>query len=238
MGAKIRVLVNGAKGRMGQEIVKAVSNESDLEMVYGSDKEDDLGQVIDKYKPDVVVDFTVASSGFENAKTIISKGVRPVIGTSGFKAEDVKKLAQLSEEKKVGGIIAPNVAIGAVLMMKFAKEAAKYMDYAEIIELHHDKKEDFPSGTALKTAELIASNSNIKKNIQEGRAVYHDGIPIHSVRLPGLVAHQEVIFGGVGQALTLRHDSINRDSFMPGVVFSCRKVMELDRLVYGLENVL
>jgi 4-hydroxy-tetrahydrodipicolinate reductase len=233
----IKIIVNGAKGRMGQESVLAISKESDLQVVYECDHGDDLEKIIDQKKPDVVLDFTVASTRLENAQKIIGKGVRPVIGTSGFKQEEVEILSRKMKEKKIGGIIAPNFAIGAVLMMKFAKEAAKYMSHVEIIELHHDKKEDFPSGTALKTAELIAEN--LETNLEaDARAVYHKGIPIHSVRLPGFVAHQEVIFGGPGQVFTLRHDSINRESFMPGVVMSCRKVMELDCLVYGLENIL
>lgn len=234
----IKVVVNGAKGRMGSEAVKALSAEADTEVVYGADRDDDIEKVIKDYNPDVVVDLTTASSGYENVKKILNSGIRAVVGTSGFKAEDVAKLSDIAKDKKTGCIIAPNFAIGAVLMMKFSQMAAKYMDTVEIIELHHDKKEDFPSGTAIKTAELVAQSDNIKKHPSDSRAVYHQGIPIHSVRLPGFVAHQEVLFGGVGQVLTLRHDSINRESFMPGVVLSCRKVMELDHLVYGLENIL
>lgn len=236
----IKVIVNGAKGRMGQESVKAISNDPALELVGQADRGDDLSSMISSLKADVVVDFTLASVGFQNAKTILESGARPVIGTSGFDSKSVSELRALAEQKKRGGIIAPNFAIGAVLMMKFAKEAAKYLPDVEIIEMHHDKKEDFPSGTAVKTAEMISENRTASSVVKEeaGRAVYHAGVPIHSIRLPGYVAHQEVIYGGVSQTLTIRHDSIHRESFMPGVVLACKKVIELDSLVFGLDVVL
>lgn len=236
--SKLKVVVNGAKGRMGTESVKAIEADPHLELLYGADREDNLARVISDKRPDVVVDFTLASTGFSNAKLILESGVRAVIGTSGFKEEDVAQLSSLSLSKKLGAIIAPNFAIGAVLMMKFSGIAAKYLPHAEIVELHHDKKEDFPSGTALKTAEIVGHARGLQGEVQDNRAVYHCGVPIHSVRLQGFVASQEVIFGGLGQTLTIRHDSLNRESFMPGVVLSCKKVMELDHLVYGLENLL
>ncbi len=236
--SELKVVVNGAKGRMGKEAVQAISAQSDMKVVFEADRGDDLQSILTDLKPDVVVDLTVASVGFKNAKIILENKVRPVIGTSGFKKTEVDFLIALAEKNSVGGIIAPNFALGAVLMMKFSKIAAQYMDSAEIIELHHEKKEDFPSGTAIKTAELIAENSNMKSFNHEGRGVVHAGIPVHSVRLPGFVAHQEVIFGGLGQVLTLRHDSLNRESFMPGILLACRKVMGLDHLVYGLDNLI
>ncbi|NQU18289.1 MAG: 4-hydroxy-tetrahydrodipicolinate reductase [Candidatus Saganbacteria bacterium] len=219
--AKIKVIVNGAKGRMGAESVKAVSKEADLELVAQTDLGDDLSEVIINTKAQVVVDFTVPKVAFLNAQKIIRAGAHAVIGTTGLTQENLKELGALCANNNVNCLVAPNFAIGAVLMMKFAKEAIKYMPNAEIIELHHDKKLDKPSGTAIKTAHIMEKD-----------------VPIHSVRLPGLVAHQEVIFGGVGQTLTIRHDSITRESFMPGVVMAVRKVGSLKGLVYGLEKIL
>ncbi len=236
----IKVIVNGAKGRMGQEAVKAVGADLGLELVGETDVGDDLSRVIKSLGAEVVVDFTLASVGFENVKRIFESGARPVVGTSGFDKKSVEELSKIAKEKKLGGIIAPNFAIGAVLMMKFAKEAAKYLPHVEIIELHHDKKEDFPSGTAVKTAEMISENrnGNFFAKEEQGRAVYHAGVPIHSVRLPGYVAHQEIVFGGTAQTLSIRHDSIHRESFMPGVVLACKEVMKLDTLVFGLDVLL
>ncbi len=242
----IRVLVNGAKGRMGQEVVKAVLADSELELVAQTDSEDDLRAEILKNKAEVVVDFTTAASGFKNTKIIIEAGARPVIGTSGFKEDDVKKLQVLAAEKKISGVIAPNFAIGAVLMMKFAQEAAKYLPDVEIIETHHDGKVDSPSGTAIRTAELISqTRAKIPTAVKEevalipgARGAKHNNITIHSVRLPGFVAHQEVIFGGKAQALTIRHDSNHRESFMPGVCLACKEVLKHSELYYGLEHLL
>lgn len=242
----IKVLVNGAHGRMGQEVVKAVSADPDLELVAQCDSKDNLEEEIKKTKAQVVVDFTTASSGIKNTEIIIKSGAYPVIGTSGFKEDDVKKLQALAAEKKIGGVIAPNFAIGAVLMMKFAQEAAKYLANVEIIETHHDGKVDSPSGTAIRTAEMI-SQTRAKLNTQAkeevalipgARGANHKGIHIHSVRLPGFVAHQEVIFGGKAQALTIRHDSNHRESFMPGVCLACKEVLKHKELFYGLEHLL
>lgn len=242
----IKVLVNGAKGRMGQEVVKAVLADSELELVAQTDFEDDLKAEIIKSKAAVVVDFTTAVSGFKNTKIIIEAGASPVIGTSGFKEDDVKKLQALAAEKKVSGVIAPNFAIGAVLMMQFAQVAAKYLPDVEIIETHHDGKVDSPSGTAIRTAELI-SQTRAKLQIQTkeevalipgARGATHNNIHIHSVRLPGFVAHQEVIFGGKAQTLTIRHDSNHRESFMPGVCLACKEVSKHTQLYYGLEHLL
>lgn len=219
--AKIKVIVNGAKGRMGAETVKAVSAEPDLELVAQTDLGDDLSETIINTKANVVVDFTIPKTAFSNAQKILAAGAHAVIGTTGLTQEDLKKLGSLCAKHNVNCLVAPNFAVGAVLMMKFAKEAIKYMPNAEIIEFHHEKKLDKPSGTAIKTAHLMEKD-----------------VPIHSVRLPGLVAHQEVIFGGVGQTLTIRHDSINRESFMPGVILAIRKIKSLNGLVYGLEKIL
>jgi 4-hydroxy-tetrahydrodipicolinate reductase len=218
---KIKVLVNGARGKMGSETVKAVLKETDLELVGQADLGNNLAEMIKELKPEVIVDFTTPTTALKNTKMILENGCHAVIGTTGLTQDDLGEISKLCAKYKVNCVVAPNFAVGAVLMMKFAKEASHYMPQVEIIELHHDKKLDAPSGTALKTAEMIGKK-----------------VPIHSVRLPGLVAHQEVIFGGVGQTLTIRHDTINRESFMPGVLMAVRKVKKVKGLVYGLENLL
>ena len=243
---KIRVLVNGAKGRMGQEVVKAVTVASDLELVDQTDLGDDLIARIKASQAQAVVDFTTAAVAFENTRKILEAGVHPVVGTSGLLAEQVVKLQQLAQDKGIGGLIAPNFAIGAVLLMKYAQDAAKYLPDVEVIELHHNRKADAPSGTAVKTAQLIAeARQEIPKALVEEKELFEGargsevhGVRVHSLRLPGLVAHQEVIFGGIGETLTIRHDSINRESFMPGVCLACRKVIGTQQLFYGLEHLL
>ena len=242
----IRVLVNGAKGRMGQEVVKAVTAASDLELVDQTDLGDDLIARIKASQAQAVVDFTTAAVAFENTRKILEAGVHPVIGTSGLLAEQVAELQQLAEDKDIGGLIAPNFAIGAVLLMKYAQDAAKYLPDVEVIELHHNRKADAPSGTAVKTAQLIAeARQEIPKALVEEKELFEGargsevhGVRVHSLRLPGLVAHQEVIFGGTGETLTIRHDSIHRESFMPGVCLACRKVIGTQQLFYGLEHLL
>lgn len=217
----IKVIVNGAKGKMGQETVKAIEKEKDLNLVARTDIGDDLAGEIKKNKPNVVVDFTHPKVVMENIRTVLNHGAHGVIGTTGISPADLEEIKQLCGKNKVNCLVAPNFAIGAVLMMKFSSEAIKYLPSAEIIEFHHETKADKPSGTAVKTAHLMGKD-----------------IPIHSVRLPGLVAHQEVIFGGLGQTLTIRHDSLSRESFMPGVIMAIRKIESLNGLVYGLENLL
>ena len=242
----IRVLVNGAKGRMGQEVVKAVTVASDLELVDQTDLGDDLIARIKASQAQAVVDFTTAAVAFENTRKILEAGVHPVVGTSGLLAEQVVELQQLAEDKGIGGLIAPNFAIGAVLLMKYAQDAAKYLPDVEVIELHHNRKADAPSGTAVKTAQLIAeARKEIPKALVKEKELFEGargsevhGVRVHSLRLPGLVAHQEVIFGGTGETLTIRHDSIHRESFMPGVCLACRKVIGTQQLFYGLEHLL
>jgi len=264
--SEIRVAIAGAKGRMGREAVKMVMNEPLFTFVRGIDRVlngDDVGEVIGigsigvtfsnsiedvlfGDRPDVLVDLTEPTAAKRHVRLALEAGVRPVVGTSGWTKEDIAQLDELAKERKVGGVIAPNFAIGAVLMMQFAKEAAKYLPHVEIVEMHHDQKLDAPSGTAVKTAELIAeSRPELKQGhpeetelLEGARGAYTDGFRLHSVRLPGLVAHQQVLFGGPGQTLTIRHDSINRESFMPGINLAVKKVMHLDRLVYGLEHLL
>ena len=243
---KILVLVNGAKGRMGQEVVKAVTAAPDLELVDQTDLGDDLIARIKASQAQAVVDFTTAAVAFENTRKILEAGVHPVVGTSGLLAEQVAKLQQLAQDKGIGGLIAPNFAIGAVLLMKYAQDAAKYLPDVEVIELHHNRKADAPSGTAVKTAQLIAeARQEIPKALVEEKELFEGargsevhGVRVHSLRLSGLVAHQEVIFGGTGETLTIRHDSIHRESFMPGVCLACRKVIGTQQLFYGLEHLL
>lgn len=242
----LKVAVSGCKGRMGQEVVRAVSDEADLSLVGQTDLGDDLERAVRETGAEVVVDFTVPAVRMENFKKIVAGGARPVVGTTGFTADDIRELTALCQAAGIGAIVAPNFALGAVLLMKFAAEAARYLSQAEIIELHHDRKEDYPSGTAIKTAQLMLEvrgrfNENVNDrvaNLEGARGAESGGLRIHSVRLPGLVAHQEVIFGALGQTLTIRHDSISRESFMPGVLLSVRKVMEIKGLIYGLEHLI
>ena len=218
----IRVAVAGAAGRMGQTVCDAVAGADDMELVARVDPALDttLAQALSE-RPDVLVDFTVPTTAVANAREAVAAGVHVVIGTTGF---DPGELSDLSDAK-ANIFIAPNFAIGAVLMMQFATAAARHMRKAEIIELHHDSKVDAPSGTAARTASLMSDALG--------------DVPIHSVRLPGLVAHQEVIFGDVGQTLTIRHDSTDRTSFMPGVLLAIRRVSALaESPTVGLEQLL
>lgn len=242
----IKVAVLGAKGRMGAETVKTVKAQSDLTLVA----ELDLGDSLDAIKgADVVVDFTHPDSVMKNVEFAISNGVNVVVGTTGFNDE---KLAQvkswLAQNPKVGALIAPNFGLGAVLMMQFAAEAAKHFESVEIIELHHPNKADAPSGTAARTAELITEARKSAQRPAMPDATAHTlpgargakvgDVPIHSVRLRGLVAHQEVVLGDQGETLTIRHDSIDRTGFMPGVLLGIRNVGSHPGLTFGLEHFL
>lgn len=241
----LKVIVNGASGKMGQEVVKAIEQQAEFELVGQLHRENNLEKAIKNSKADIVIDFTNANVAFKNCETIIKSGAHPVIGTTGFQPDQIVALQELSASKQLGGIIAPNFSIGAILLMQHAKEIAKYFPHVEIIELHHNAKVDAPSGTAIKTAEIISSAKKkvvplVKENelLSGARGAIKNDIHIHSVRLPGLVAHEEIIFGDVGQTITLRHDTYHREAFMPGVLLACRKVSELTHLVYGLENLL
>ena len=221
----IRVAVAGAAGRMGETVCEAVGEAPDMELVGRADPalgvsvSEALGQ-----RPDVLVDFTIPDTVLANARDAVAAGVHVVIGTTGFDPAELRGL----EGAPANVFLAPNFAIGAVLMMQFAAEAARHMARAEIVELHHDGKLDKPSGTAARTARLMAA-----------AAPERPEVPIHSVRLPGLVAHQEVILGDVGQTLTIRHDSTDRRSFMPGVLLAIRRVGELSESpLVGLERLL
>jgi 4-hydroxy-tetrahydrodipicolinate reductase len=242
----IRVLVNGAKGRMGTQVCQAVRQDAGLELVGEADLGDDLAALIASSKAQVVVDFTAPAAAFPNAETVIRAGAHPVFGTTGFLPAQIATLQAQCREKKLGGLIAPNFAIGAVLMMRFAAEAAKHLPHVEIIELHHDGKAEAPSGTAIKTAEMIQAvrpqapplKVDSKELAPGARGTKAYAVPIHSVRLPGHVAHQEVILGGLGETLRIRHDTVSRESFMPGVLFGIKAVLGLKELVYGLEHLL
>jgi 4-hydroxy-tetrahydrodipicolinate reductase len=262
---KMRVAVSGACGRMGQQVCQTILQEEDLELVGAFDLQDqgkDLGIILEnrplgitieeltpenlkKYQPAVMVDFTTPMVVMHNIKIALQCGVRPVVGTTGITQVDLARISQQVEEFGLSAMIAPNFALGAVLMMKFAATAARYFPQAEIIELHHDKKIDAPSGTALKTAEMIALERQAEPAPKEellklpgARGALQEKVHIHSVRLNGLIAHQEVIFGGPGQTLLIRHDSYDRSSFMPGVILAVKNIVKLQGLVYGLENLL
>jgi 4-hydroxy-tetrahydrodipicolinate reductase len=220
----IRVAVSGAAGRMGQTACETVEGAGDTELVAKADPA--LGVALSDVLAgtDVVVDFTTPDSALANAVACLEAGVHVVVGTTGFDLEELRRAAEASQ---ANCFVAPNFAIGAVLLMEVAQKIAPHMPECEIVELHHDKKLDAPSGTAKRTAELISGAGG---NVHE---------PIHSVRLPGLVAHQEVIFGGTGQTLSVRHDSIDRHSFMPGVLLAVQKVSGLsERFTVGLEKLL
>lgn len=241
----IKIIVNGAQGKMGLEAVKAINNDEGLQLVGTLGRQDDLPTAVKTSGAEVVLDFTSAHCVFENAMNIIESGARPVIGTSGLTKDQVAQLSQRCLKEKLGAIIAPNFSIGAILMMRFAQEAARYFPHVEIVEMHSHTKVDAPSSTALRTAEMmaetkakLASNLQEKETVAGARGGRYQDIPIHSVRLPGLVAHQSVIFGDVGQTLTISDNTSSREAFMPGVVLACQKVIDLDHLVYGLETLL
>jgi 4-hydroxy-tetrahydrodipicolinate reductase len=269
----IPVIVNGAGGKMGREVVKAIASTPDmtllgaidrnpdcldqdagelagieaLEIPITSDREGTLVMAAQEKQPPVMVDFTHPDSIYDNIRAAIAYGVRPVVGTTGLSAEQIQDLAEFAEKASIGCLIIPNFSIGMVLLQQAAVTASKYFDHVEIIELHHNQKADAPSGTAIKTAQMLAEMGKTynppkveeTENIPGARGANADEhIRIHSVRLPGLIAHQEVLFGASGQLYTLRHDTTDRSSFMPGVLLSIRKVLELKTLIYGLEKIL
>ncbi|NLM40079.1 MAG: 4-hydroxy-tetrahydrodipicolinate reductase [Firmicutes bacterium] len=231
----MKILVAGSSGKMGQEVVRMIKNTPEFELVGGVDPTlreisgaevfPDLASALRQVRPDVVVDFTTPKVVQENMEICLEAGVPMVVGTTGFTEDDLARWQERGRENGWRAIIAPNFAIGALLMMKFAREAARYIQRAEIIEYHHDQKKDAPSGTALRTSQQLEE-------------VLGYQVPIHSVRLPGLVAHQEVIFGLLGQTLTIRHDSTSRESFMPGVKLAIENINSIEGVVIGLEGFL
>lgn len=256
----IRVAVSGAAGKMGIAVCQAVAQDNDLTLIGAADPgadgkdlgsitaitsgvtvQSDLASMLSSTKPNVLIDFTNPSVVMKNIETSLKNNVHIVVGTTGIGQTEVGQIKQLLQKSKANVFIAPNFAIGAILMMHAAKIASKYMPNYEIIELHHDQKLDSPSGTSISTAEKlegVGSASGLEESIAGARGAKAGKTRIHSIRLPGLVAHQEVIFGAQGQTLTIRHDSIDRTSFMPGVVLAAKRVADLDRLTIGLEKIL
>ncbi|MGC1183104.1 4-hydroxy-tetrahydrodipicolinate reductase [Legionella sp.] len=241
----IRVIVNGAKGKMGLLACETLHNHPEFELVAQLGKQDNLAEAILDTNAQVVVDLTRADVVYQNCLTIIQHNAHPVIGTSGLLPEQIKNLTMLCETQRLGGLIVPNFSLSAVLMMLFSAKAAEYFTEVEIIETHHQQKLDAPSGTALKTAEMIAAvrkkpknKLNLKELIPGIRGGTHCDINIHSLRLPGILARQQVIFANAGETLSIVDDSINRSCFMPGVILACQKVLALSTLVYGLEHIL
>jgi 4-hydroxy-tetrahydrodipicolinate reductase len=269
----IPVVVNGAAGKMGREVIKAVANAEDMTLVGAVDRNrayegQDVGEVAgcgelevpilqdlqsvlvlatQEKVQGVMVDFTHPDSVYDNVRSAIAYGVRPVVGTTGLSPEQIQDLGDFAEKASTGCLIIPNFCIGMVLLQQAAIQASQYFDHVEIIELHHNQKADAPSGTAIKTAEMLselgksynAASVKETETIKGARGgLTQENIRIHSIRLPGLIAHQEVIFGAPGQIYTLRHDTMDRACYMPGVLLSIRKVTQLKSLVYGLEKIL
>ena len=258
----IKVVVHGAAGKMGQELVNGLAREPGIQVVGAVDVKAekpayplpddrgtvpysaDLGKIIAECKPDVIVDFSVAKATMPMVRAATAQHIGIVIGTTGLTTAEVDEIRRLAAANKVGIVMAPNFALGAVLMMHLAKIAAKYLDYAEITELHHHLKADAPSGTALMTAREMAKargkpfSRPPEKVVFASRGQEIEGVTIHSVRLPGLMAHQEVIFGAAGQTLTIRHDTINRECYLPGVIMAVKEVGKREGLVYGLDALL
>lgn len=247
----IKVAVCGSNGKMGQEVVKAVANSEDMSLVAQIDIYNGQFSTIKDAKNsvdiDVLIDFTQPASIYENALYCLNNNIKIVIGTTGLSDSQINELRNLSNQTSTACLIAPNFSTGAVLLMKFAQIASKYFDNAEIIELHHNQKKDAPSGTAIKTAQLMAEanedftkgNCPEKETIEGSRGgVSYNNIHIHSVRMPGYIASQEVLFGANGQVMTLRHDSMNRECYMNGVLLATRYVAENNNFVYGLENIM
>ncbi|OKH19671.1 4-hydroxy-tetrahydrodipicolinate reductase [Hydrococcus rivularis NIES-593] len=269
----IPVVVNGAAGKMGREVIKAVANAEDMILVGAVDRNPDYrGQDVGKVAgcgelevpivddlqsvlvlatqekvQGVMVDFTHPDGVYDNVRSAIAYGIRPVVGTTGLTPEQIQDLADFAEKASTGCLIIPNFCIGVVLLQQAAIQASQYFDHVEIIELHHNQKADAPSGTAIKTAEMLSelgktyNPTSVKETetITGARGgLTGENIRIHSVRLPGLIAHQEVIFGAPGQIYTLRHDTMDRACYMPGVLLAIRKVTQLKSLVYGLEKIL
>ena len=244
----MKVAVLGAKGRMGTEAVAAINAATDLTLSAALDIEDALDKLI-QTGTEIIVDFTTPDSVMKNLEFAINNGIHVVVGTTGFNEEKIAKVQKLLQAKSgVSLRLVPNFSIGAILMMRFAKAATKFYDSAEIIEYHHPNKIDAPSGTAVRTAQIIAEErkaNNLSSNpdatiseIPGARGSKIDGIPVHAVRMQGLVAHQEVVFGSLGETLTIRHDSFDRESFMPGVLLAIRNIAKKPGLTIGIDDLI
>ncbi len=264
MSAPIRVVVHGALGRVGREVVSAACKDPDLQPVGAVDARADsdvlplagplgsiplsrsLETILTQTRPGVIVDFTTAEASLDMIRVAVKHKVNVVIGSTGFSPQNLEEIDRLARENGIGAVVASNFALGAVMMVHLARIAARYFDNVEIIELHHDQKLDAPSGTAVSTAKAIAEARGKafvyprvqKETVPGARGAEMQGVALHSVRLPGLMAHQEVIFGTSGQTLTIRHDTINRECYMPGVVTAVKKVAELKGLTVGLDRLL
>ncbi|GAA0459032.1 4-hydroxy-tetrahydrodipicolinate reductase [Alkalibacillus silvisoli] len=266
MTETINIILAGPRGKMGTEALKLIERTEHFNLVGCIDRKNEglsikdidglpdieasiytnASEAFDRLNADVLIDLTNPEVGYENTRLALLHQVRPVVGTSGFSDEQLTTLEQLSDENNTGIVIAPNFAMGAVLMMRFSKMAAKYFPNVEIIEKHHDQKLDAPSGTAVKTAQMIQESRQAqrqghpeeKETIDGARGAGFDGFRIHSVRLPGYIAEQEVTFGQTGQTLKITHSSMDRYSFMSGVQFAVEQVVEMDDYVYGLENLM
>ncbi len=271
--SSIPVVVNGAAGKMGREVIKAVSQAEDMMLLGAVDRNpnyigQDVGEVVgcgplevpilndlqsvlvlatQEKIQGVMVDFTHPDGVYDNVRSAIAYGVRPVVGTTGLSQKQIQDLADFAEKASTGCLIIPNFSIGMVLLQQAAIQASQYFDCVEIIELHHNQKADAPSGTAIKTAEMLSELGKTYNSpaVEESEklpgargAIAKENIRIHSVRLPGLIAHQEVIFGASGQIYTLRHDTTDRSCYMPGVLLAVRKVTQLKSLIYGLEKIM
>jgi 4-hydroxy-tetrahydrodipicolinate reductase len=269
----IPVVVNGAAGKMGLEVIKAIAGAKDMVLVGAIDRKpniqgEDIGEIAgcgalevpvtneiqsilamaaQGKEPAVMVDFTHPDSIYENVRNAIAYGIRPVVGTTGLSTTQIQNLAEFADKASTGCLIIPNFSIGVILMQQAAIQAAKYFEHVEIIELHHNQKADAPSGTAIQTAQLLgelgkpfnASSVTESEKIPGARGCQADeNIRIHSIRLPGFIAHQEIIFGAPGEIYTLRHDTTNRSCYMPGVLLAIRKILGIKSLVYGLEKIL
>ena len=259
----IKVVVHGALGRMGREVTNALCQEPETKVVGAVDLDvpqdslalpdgsgsvplsSDMGSILASQQPDVLADFTVARATMPAVPIATARKINLVIGTTGLTADDLDEIERLAVAHGVGAVVAPNFALGAVLMMHLAKVAARYLEYAEIIELHHDKKVDAPSGTALSTARAMAeargkpfSRTADRDKEMKSRGDEVESIPIHAVRLPGLLAHQEIILGAQGQTLRIRHDMLNREGFMPGVIVAVKEVINRQGLIRGLDALL
>ncbi len=260
---RIGAIVHGAMGRVGREMLIGLAGHSDIQLIAGVDvnacgdwvalKQDcsiplvpDLEAVIGDIRPLVVVDFTDAQGAMSAARTALPRGVNLVVGSTGLSPEDVSEIGELAARHQVGAVVTPNFALGAVVMIHLAKIAARYFDYAEITEMHHETKADAPSGTALATARAMAEARGqpfrlapVEKHTVPGtRGGEVEGIALHAMRLPGLMAHQEVVLGTAGQTLTIRHDTINRECYVPGVLIAVREVVKRQGLVHGLDRLL
>ncbi|MEB3336202.1 MAG: 4-hydroxy-tetrahydrodipicolinate reductase [Leptolyngbyaceae bacterium] len=269
----IPVLVNGAAGKMGREVIKAVAQSADMTLVGAVDRNPDyfgkdagevagweplevpitndfepmLAFTAQGKQPGVMVDFTHPKTIYDNVRSAIAYGIRPVVGTTGLSSTQIQDLAEFADKASTGCLIIPNFSIGMVLLQQAAIQASQFYEHVEIIELHHNQKADAPSGTAIQTAQLLAEMGKTfnPAKVEETEklpgargGLAEEGIRIHSIRLPGLIAHQEVIFGATGEIYTLRHDTSDRTCYMPGVLLAIRKVIALKSLVYGLEKIL